>query len=165
MIRGVAGFDISTKEITMAIVNFDEPALGDPPAIFRVETIAKTTDDGVFYRDIRNAVRHLCTVAEIVLAYVEKPRGPFAVRQLNGVYGAVMASIPRHIARAGIEPLEWRRELGLPRKFPKGDAIREAENWIAGHGWVPEHVDEHKADALFVALAGRQLNNRHFHAA
>jgi hypothetical protein len=174
----LAGIDISTKELTAALIPLDADH-GDtacPPVVFRAELLPQTHDDGVFYRDLRTAVSFLVSGRDVQLVYVEKPRGPYAVRQLNAVYGAVMAAIPVGIARAGIEPQEWRIELGLPRNLKKPAAIEAATDWLAprssldgGQTWTPMKLNysitEHQAEALLVALAARQLNNGHFRSA
>jgi hypothetical protein len=166
-VTAVAGFDISTREITCAIIPLDPttPTLADGRGVaFRSELVTVTRDDGVRYRDIREAVRVILGPSpyDVQLAYVERPWSRFAksIAPMMGVYGAVMASIPRHIARAGISPAEWRHTLGLPQRISKTDATDRARVWLATQGVSADALTEHQADALFVALAGRQLNHR-----
>lgn len=101
--------------------------------------------------------------------FVEEPFGggrgghTTADNPLREIYGAILA-----VALATpLSPNQWRRELGLPgpAKFTKFDAIRHAADWISAQDWDPfwdqihdprpAYPDEHKAEALLVALAGR----------
>lgn len=164
------GFDISTREITAAIVPLDhDTTLTDGnPVRFLVEPLTKTTDDGVRYQEVHDSVRRIFHVApdDVCLAYVERPYSRFAkaIAPMMGVYGAVMASIPSHVSRAGIAPSEWRAELGLPQRLSKQDAISEARLWLLLKVVVAD-LTEHQAEALLVALAGRSINDRHFRSA
>jgi hypothetical protein len=176
----LAGFDISTREITAAIIPLDSTTrhLDDETLVhFYSETLPAGSDDDPRYRAIRVAVRGILGSSpyDVQLAYVERPWSRFAksIAPMMGVYGAVMASIPLHIVRAGISPSEWRHELGLPQRLTKPDAIREASVWLAqaqlaagatryiGDGFPTEH----QAESLLVAIAGRQINDRHFRVA
>jgi hypothetical protein len=169
-VAALVGFDISTREITAAIVPLDPDTRltsGDPVR-FLVEPLTKTRDDGRRYQEIRTAVRHIFTVTrgeDVLLAYVERPYSRFAkaIAPMMGVYGAVMASIPSHVTRNGVSPSEWRSELGLPQRLSKQDAIAQARLWLLIHAIVAD-LTEHQAEALLVALAGRQINQRAFAA-
>lgn len=164
----IVGFDISTREITAAIIPLDpdRPLVSGEPVSFEERPLAKTSDDGRRYLEIRTAVKSILGPSpyDVQLAYVERPYSRFAksIAPMMGVYGAVMASIPRHIARAGIEPQEWRRELGLTPRLAKVDAIDAAQAWCGRYGplWDTQLITEHMAEALLIALAGRQINNR-----
>lgn len=165
----LAGIDISTKRLDMAIIPID---VDTPQRVtFRTAELPEPKgDDGVRARSIRLAVRDLFLQHDIASAWVEIPIGPPKYRAtdsahlMTGVYWAVMATIPLQVARAGITTLEWRRELGFRGTLEKNAAIDAAATWIAGN--VPPRKwtappDEHQAEALLVALAGRAITWKH----
>ena len=172
----LAGIDISTKALHAAVIPLD-PDHGDPacvPVQFRTQTLPAVADEGLRYKAIHVALRHILSSdkhGDIVLCYVEKPRSPHHLRgtqsaqRMAAVYGAVMASTPPSITSAALEPLEVDHELGLPRakrplyKDRKARNIDTADRWLTAAG-ASQRIDEHQADALLVALAGRQLNAR-----
>jgi hypothetical protein len=93
--------------------------------------------------------------------WVEEPFGPRnkATNALREVYGGILASIPPHIERAAIAPQEWRRTLGLD---PTGRRTRASARPTSGSTTTTSRAacDEHQAEALLIALAGRELTWR-----
>lgn len=168
----LAGVDLSTKQLHCALIPLDadhgDPAV--PPVTFRSVSLEQTNDQGSRFRSIREGVSELlwmATTNEVVSCWVECPRPPHHLRGTTSarlmamVYGAVMASIPLHIVRNSLEPQEWRRTLGLNPSLSKPEAIAHAHLWIESHTTTrPANLDEHHAEALLVALAGRHENQK-----
>jgi hypothetical protein len=107
-------------------------------------------------------------VHEVSSVWVEEPFGPRnkATNALREVYGGILASIPLHIERAAIAPQEWRRvvleaEHGhLDRAWQKEDSTDLADLYLHRHRQSRAGIDEHQAEALLIALAGRELTWR-----
>jgi hypothetical protein len=105
---------------------------------------------------------------EVTSVWVEEPMGPRnkATNALREVYGGILASIPPHIERAAIAPQEWRRvvleeEHGhLDRAWQKDDSTDLADLYLHRHRKSRAGIDEHQAEALLIALAGRGLTWR-----
>jgi hypothetical protein len=170
----LAGIDLSTKRLDAALIPLDPEDTTVPTVVFRHFDLPRMpTGCTAQYRSvercrvIREGVRELLRglpAGADGLAYpygvssvwVEEPFGPRnkATNALREVYGGILASIPPHIERAAIAPQEWRRTLGLD---PTKDAsIRSARRWLDDHH-VTCSCDEHQAEALLIALAGREL--------
>lgn len=168
----IAGIDISTRRLDAAILPID-PDLPQT-LVLRTRPLPATRDVGQRLLHVHLGIRWLLhpTTAggDVTSCWIEEPRGPFAGRQLNAVYGACMGAVPQRIARSGIDPQEWRAALGLPRKLEKPAAIAAATTWIEGnvapglysrpHDGFPE-LDEHQAEALLICIAGRTITWRH----
>ncbi len=162
----VCGVDLSTKALTAAIIPLNRA--DTQTATFRTIKLSPHADRSQLYRNVRQTVAQLLIDAEghhVSWVVVEAPRGPYAVRQLNGVYGAVCASIPAHIAYTSLEPQEWRVALSLSTRITKAEAILEGYAWLANHTGHAKPLTEHEADALHVARAGRRILENHYQEA
>jgi hypothetical protein len=164
-----AGIDLSTSTIHAALIALDPDTHLEEPLVLRHADLPKQRDDARFdgvLTAVRDLLRPTAAMETVELVYIERPMGRhiMSVAPLMAIYGAIRASIPRHIPRDALAPSEWRRELGLPARLSKADAIREARDWVYRydrHYHVSTaQLDEHYADALLVALAGRQRNYR-----
>jgi hypothetical protein len=174
----LAGIDLSTKRLDAALIPADAEDTTVPPVVFRrfdlprmptgctaqhrsVERL-RDVHDGMreLLRDIRDPSKsYFDQLWWVSSVWVEEPFGPRnkATNALREVYGGILASIPPHIERAAIAPREWRRTLGLD---PTKDAsIRSARRWL-DERHVTSSCDEHQAEALLIALAGRELTWR-----
>lgn len=153
----LAGIDFSTRAIHAALIPL-EHGNGEPHVAFRHIAIPKSPNPLDRYYQARLAMRTLCQDEKgypIHLVVVEQPMGRFGVRPLWGMFGAIVASVPGIAAVTALDPQTWRRELGLPPRMTKEQAIAEAAMLLGLGG-----LDEHSAEALLIALAGRQINNR-----
>lgn len=114
----------------------------------------------------------LSRMDDVTSAWVEEPKagGPNRSKSdnpLREIYGAILASIPPHIERAAIQPREWRAVLAAadperisnPMRWQKQDSIALADSWLGAHN-ADRLVSEHEAEALLIALAGRELEAR-----
>src|SRR5690242_2685004 len=81
----VLGIDLSTRRLDGAIVPLAEDA---PQGVtLRRVSLSRHADGCQLYREVRQAVAQLVCDAEgreVSYVVVEAPRGPYAVRQLNG---------------------------------------------------------------------------------
>jgi hypothetical protein len=178
----LAGIDLSSRALHAALVPADDTDTSLPPVTFRCVELPrfKAGATTAQYRSVercravRAGVRELLEDVTTELAgglvvvgrddvtsvWVEEPMGArnYATNVLRELYGAVRASIPSHIERAAIAPREWRRELGFDHGYTKYDGIGYAVQWCRDRG-VNLLLDEHYAEALCVALAGRALTH------
>jgi hypothetical protein len=123
------------------------------PVIWKTRSVGRSTGPG--------------PVHDVLSVWVEEPFGPRnkATNALREVYGGILASIPPHIERAAIAPQEWRR-AHVPDVahfgWTKDDSITYACQHLYTHD--PRHmntvIDDHMAEALLIALAGRELTWR-----
>lgn len=150
----LAGVDLSVSRLDVAIIPLDPDQ--QRSAIFRHEPVPKVKDRHQRCRYIPGIIRSLLKDEDqdVTMVWVEEPFGRYrtADRALLPIFGAVLASIPAWITVTGVGPLEWRRILGLPAGLSKAPAILEA------HSRCPDlegALDEHEAEAVLVALAGR----------
>ncbi len=174
----IIGLDISTTQIDAAIIALEHDVAGIPTVTFRHATIPQTKGAEPLYRRVERA-RHMTRAIaplfddvdgwDVQLCYIEEPRGRFRNDALTGTFDSVCTAIPARIAVSGLQPQAWRRELGLPARLSKDQAIQEAFDWIyhhtpssAGYKTIEATPTEHQAEALLIAIAGRQLNNRYF---
>lgn len=167
----IIGLDISTTRIDAAIIPIDHDAGGIPTVTFRHATIPQTKGAEPLYRRVeraRNMTRAIAPLFrdvdgwEIHLCYIEEPRGRFRNDALTGTFDSICTAIPTGIAVSGFQPQAWRRELGLSPRLSKTDAIVAAMEWLIDKRAGRITMNEHAAEALLIALAGRQLNNRYF---
>lgn len=129
-------------------------------------------------RAIAGAIRVLLgeprTEGRVISVWIEEPfgrGGGLADNVLRELYGGILASVPFDTARASIAPSQWRKTitsrsegLGLCAPPPligntrrrdwKAWAIDTAGDWQQKRELVPT-TNEHEADALLIALAGR----------
>lgn len=132
-------------------------------------------------RHIAGAIRVLLgeprTEGRVISVWVEEPFGGGqhgrgqTDNTLREIYGGILASIPFDTARASIAPTQWRKTitsrsegLGLcapPTLIPntrrrdwKAWSVTQASRWMVAHEFDPT-PNEHEADALLIALAGR----------
>ena len=158
----ILGVDFSTKAIHGALIPLEQ-GNGEPALVFRTYPIPPSLDPLKRYFHARLAMRALSADTDgypVHLAVVEQPAGRFAARQMWGMFGAICSSLYGVSAVNALEPEEWRAELGLKtRHRTQGEAKREsiaaAETYRGVAG-----LNEHEAEALLIALAGRQQNNR-----
>lgn len=171
----LAGIDWSTKALHAALIPLDEDH-GDPscpPVVFRYEELPKLGADPVArIREAQAAVQvvtrsYLPTLDDrhdVVSVWVEEAWGNHrnTDRALLPIYGAIVSGIRDRQTVAGISAREWRKELGLDLRLTKEGAVREAQDWLWQQGPRRSYrLDEHQAEALLVALAGRQIMARH----
>lgn len=178
----LAGIDFSTTQLDAALIPLDKDH-GDPtcpPITFRRAQIPQSPDKSQRCR-LRLVVLKLLSGIpitdgttthvpghDVCLTYVEEPYGRYRTsdRALLPIYGALICAPQTHAT--GIHVQEWRRELGLPGNLKKDHAVDAAWTWLADH-WhhitprdrlTAGKLDEHMAEALLIALAGRQINDR-----
>lgn len=182
-----AGIDLSSRALHAALIPADEanPA-GLPPVVFRSVELPRFKPGATTAqwrsvercRVVRDAVRELLRYVlslephvvpyEVSSVWVEEPLGARnkATNVLREIYGSALASIPPHIERASIAPQEWRRVIRdegwlTPDTWTKADSVGLAVQWVAEHArdyhLAFDALDEHHAEALLVALAGRRL--------
>lgn len=181
----LAGIDLSTKRLDAALIPLD-PDHGDPncpPVVFRHVLLPNEKGATPLYRRVERAramrrlvhellkpvpytlpAPHQIATHDVASAWLENPRGRHRNDALTGTFDAIAAAIPSHIIVAGLDPQEWRRELGLPARMPKASAQIWTRDWLSDQGVVHRGAhppDEHLAEALLVALAGRQILQRH----
>jgi len=150
----LAGVDLSVSRLDVAIIPLDPDTPRDP--VFVTEHVPQATDKSQRCRQIGRIIPLMLRDydQDVTMVWVEEPYGPYrtADRALLPVYGAVLASIPAWMEATGITTREWRSVLGLPLGLSKTQAILEA------HSRCPDlerTLDEHEAEAVLVALAGR----------
>jgi hypothetical protein len=155
----IAGIDISTRELTAAIIPLDE----DVPQTLTLRSVRLRRDPNAtpLYNRVNRArwLRpniHYLLPRDTTCAYVECPRGPIRNDPLTGLFDAVCCALPITVTVSGIDPQEWRRTLNLSVTLSKVQSIAQAQYWV-GSNVHPDHppLSEHQADALLVALAGR----------
>jgi hypothetical protein len=152
----LCGIDFSTKQIDAALIPLD-PGNHDVAAVtFRTAPIQSGLRGADRIRDAAHAARQLLFDVkgyEVASVWIEEPFGAYrtADRALLPLMGALVAAIPQRMSVAVIGVQEWRRALGLPGSLTKVAAIDEA---TTRSGF--DAITEHQAEALLVALAGRQ---------
>lgn len=161
-----AGIDLSMSRLHAALIPLDPDTTPTIAVHFRETRITGTGDQRLdnITPLIRELLRPTYDGDTVEVAYVEKPKGRWRSPSLDALYGATRNAIPNHITRDGFTPSEWRSELGIASKYTKERGIQEARDWIYRHD--PRYevttmgLDEHYAEALLIALAGRQRNYR-----
>lgn len=168
----IAGVDISTRAIHAALIPLD-PTIG-AFAELRCARVAVADKGPQRLRNVRKAMHHVladATDGEIVAVFIEQP--PFFGKLRGGtelieVYGAACASTPLRIDVVGsMQPQTWRSKVGLalePHEKNgraaldgawKRAAIRRVLDSCLVEADYP--LNEHEADSVLVALAGRGL--------
>jgi len=163
----IAGVDFSTRAIHAALIPL-EHGNGEPPIVLRHEPIPESPDPLRRYYEARMATRRICADTDghpVNLVIVEQPMGRFAVRPLWAMFGAIVGSVPGVASVTALDAQAWRRELGLPARLTKQAAIEKALDWLyATRAFTAPRANttlsEHHADAILIALAGRQQNQR-----
>lgn len=186
----VAGIDLSARQLDAALVPLDADAAGfSVPCVWRCEALpalqevgharharAVRTAVGNLLADVRTGswFRHVTEGLEapeshpVVQCWAEEPYTRFwgSAKALFPTFGAVLSSVPTRIEACEITVAEWRSTLGLPARLTKAQAVDEARHWWVDNGGVVGEAYAHglfgdnAADALLVALAGRQLATR-----
>lgn len=167
----LAGLDFSSRAIDAALIPLDPADTSTPPVTFRrfelpVFKPGATTSQ---YRSVERA-RTVAFVPMLLLGslheggpdvecvWVEEPFG-HSQNVMRELYGGILASIPTHVAVSTITPAQWRKHHGIS----SGKAVSKIYAWNAMATFYPEcdnrFPDEHQADALLVALAGRDLEH------
>jgi hypothetical protein len=179
----IAGVDLSTVAVHAALIPLDPTinAYAELRACRIRLARGRTPDVGEDLRTVRRAVHQVLADAddgEIVSVWIEQPpiyggqRPPYHDELLQ-VFGAVAASVPLRVtASACLTPSEWRKlvELERPeherisgRKFREGSWKRTAIKRVRDACLVEADypLNDHEADAVLLALAGRHLTWQH----
>lgn len=176
----IAGIDLSTVAVHAALLPLD-------PTIHAFAELASCRiprdTHAERLRHVRRAVHQVLADrddGEIVSVWIERPPiygGTFRPAfhdELLEVFGAVGASIPLRItASASLYPSEWRTEVMLTRD--EADRPASGRKWRDG-AWKRAAItrvkdsclveadyplNEHEADAVLLALAGRGMTWKH----
>lgn len=162
----VAGIDLSMMRLHAALIPLDPEARPQGMCHFRDVRVTGRGDERLdnIAPLVRELLRPTFDGDTVEVAYVEKPKGRWRAPSLDALYGAIRNSIPPHIHRDAFTPAEWRAELGIASRYTKERGKQEARDWLYRYdrnaAAKAETIDEHHAEALLIALAGRQRNYR-----
>ncbi len=178
MIALLAGIDFSSIAIDAALIPLDPADTSVPPVEFRRFELPafkpKTTTSQ--YRSVERcrAVRRATadfwaaslygydTFLSTTCVWIEEPFG-HSQNVMRELYGAILASIPPHIAVSTITPAQWRKHHGIDNE--KHTSVAHAGAFVmtqALRGRMSGciDIDHHMAEALLIALAGRDLEHQ-----
>lgn len=165
----ILGVDLSTKAIDLVYLNPETlDARWNRIPLQKLAKDANREQRLQSSRDMRDLMPtrlHLEHHGVYLLA-IEAPTGTHNIRttqQLHIIFGAVLATLGKHLPLLTFTPDEWRGELNLPKRRPK-DAGR---NWLKHRSvaWAIEHGaqsdwDDNACEALAVAHAAMNVNAR-----
>lgn len=166
----LAGVDLSTLRVDVVLIPID-PRVESPVLIrnFPLRAVAQAGDDDEMkamrgLRVMRGVMRELLANAygDVVELVIERPVGTHfkAAVPLNRILGAITAAVPAATNVHWMTAQQWRGELGARNQNSK-PAGHDVVRPIAARMPIHQRLDEHELDALGLALAYRNLLDRH----